>query len=206
MSSNPNPHPRDLGGAFQLHNPEDGTPIRELISLADRLLMITDNCIYAIKVADQIDPDRTNAALPHNIQQKLFDHGADSELVCRSFLQAWRLFRKEFQTIDNDAALAEAFEVLSELVAMRSIADEFQSAQQSAIEKTANAERDRSLAIPAIGNIRAHCKTFAQKADHCAAALLSIVRMFYPELKGGNWDKFELSSKTVMARTTNFLR
>jgi hypothetical protein len=139
-------------------------------------------------------PERTNAALPHNVQQKLFDHGADSELVCRSFLQAWRLFRKEFQMIDNDAALADAFEVLGELVAMRSVADEFQAMQQAAIEKAANAGRDQSLAIPAVGNVRAHCKTFAQKTDHCAAALLRIVRMFYPEMnkmkKNGNWDNF----------------
>ena len=190
MATKPNRHPRDLGGAFQLHNPDDGTPIREMFTLGERLLMISDKCIYAITIADQIDPERTNAALPHNVQQKLFDHGADSELVCRSFLQGWRLFRKEFQTIDNDAALAEAFEVLGELIAMSISADEFKVAQQSAIEKAAGAGRDASLAIPAVGNVRAHCKTFAQRADHCTAALLSIVRMFYPEMKKGNWDEF----------------
>ena len=186
----PNRHPRDLGGAFQIHNPDDGTPIRETFVFGDRLLMITDRCIYAIKVADQIDPGRTNAELPHNIQQKLFNHGADSELVCRSFLQAWRLFRKEFQPIDNDAALAQAFEALGELIAMRNTTDEFRAAQRLAIESAAGGGRDASLAIPAVGNVRAHCKTFAQKADHCAVALLSIVRLFYPEMKKKNWDDF----------------
>jgi hypothetical protein len=216
MATKPNRHPRDLGGSFQIHNPDDGTPIREMFTLGERLLMISDKCIYAIKLADQIDPERTNAALPHNIQQKLFDHGADSELVCRSFLQAWRLFRKEFQTIDNDAALAESFAVLGELVAMRSVADEFQAIQKAAIEKATNAGRDQSLAIPAVGNVRAHCKTFAQKADHCAVALSSIVRMFYPTIKKGNWDGFRTLVKDnygeddefskMMEKATPFLK
>jgi hypothetical protein len=204
MATKPNRVPRDLGGAFQIHNPDDGTPIREMVTLGERLLMISEKCIYAIKLADQIDPGRTNAALPHNVQQKLFDYGADSELVCRSFLQAWRLFRKEFQTIDNDAALAEAFEVLGELIAMRNSADEFQAAQQSVIEEAASAGRDGSLAIPAVGSIRAHCKTFAQKADHCAVALLRIVRMFYPELKKGNWDEFRTVVKGRYGEDDNF--
>src|SRR5208282_1577821 len=104
MTNRHHRHPRDFGGTFRLHNPDDGSAIREAIPLGDRLLMISDKCTYAIKVADQIDPARTNPALPHNVQQKLFDYSANSELVCRSFLQAWRLFRDGFQTIDNTTA------------------------------------------------------------------------------------------------------
>jgi len=204
MPTKPDQHPRDLGGGFQIHNPDDGTPIREMFTFGERLLIISDKCIYAIRVADQIDPKRTNAALPHNIQQKLFDHGAKSELVCRSFLQAWRLFRKEFQKIDNEAALAESFAALGELVAMRNSADEFKVVQQSAIEKVASAGRDSSIAIPAVGNVRTRCKTFAQRADHCAAALMSIVRMFYPEMKKGNWDTFCDLVKSKYGKDDNF--
>ncbi len=81
-------HPRDLGGRFSIHNPDDGSPIREAIVLGEHMLMITDKCTYAVQIADQIDPDRMNPALPHNFQQKLFDRGAELELLCRSFLQA----------------------------------------------------------------------------------------------------------------------
>jgi hypothetical protein len=205
-STKPNQHPRDLGGSFQIHNPDDGTPIREMFGLGDRLLIISDKCIYAIKVADQIDPGRTNEALPHHVQQKLFDHGAASELVCRSLLQAWRLFRKEFQTIDVDTALAEAFEVLGELIAMRSIADEFNAAQQAAIQKAEVKGRIQSLPLPAVGNVRAHCKSFAQKADHCAAAILRIVRLFYPKMKKKNWDEFRELIKGEFGQDDDFFK
>lgn len=149
-----NRHPRDLARSFQIHNPDDGTH-PGMFGLGDRLLVISDKCIYAVKLCRSDRSGRTNGALPHHVRQKLFDHGAVSELVCRSLLQARRLLRKEFQTIDVDAALAEAFEVLGELVAMRSIADEFNDAQQAAIQKAEVSGRNQSLPLPAVGNVRA---------------------------------------------------
>ena len=96
---------RDLGGKFTLNNPDDGTPITEMFKLDDGLLMITEKCTYQVQVADQIDPDRKNPALPPNFQQKLFDHGTKSELLCRTLLQAKVMFRKEFQSVDIDRAM-----------------------------------------------------------------------------------------------------
>jgi hypothetical protein len=159
-----------------------------MITLGERMLLITDKCTYAMQLADQIDPDRTNPALPHIFQQKLFDHGADSELLCHSFLQAWRLFRKGFQAIDIEHALNLSFDALSELLSMQETTQTFRAEEKSAIDRTQTAQReDGSLAVPAVGNVRMHCKTFAQKADHCAGALLAIVRLFYPDVK--NWDE-----------------
>jgi hypothetical protein len=116
------------------------------------------------------------------------------------------LFRKEFQTIDVDTALAEAFEVLGELIAMRSIADEFNAAQQAAIQKAEVKGRIQSLPLPAVGNVRAHCKSFAQKADHCAAAILRIVRLFYPKMKKKNWDEFRELIKGEFGQDDDFFK
>jgi hypothetical protein len=96
---------RDSGGKFTLNNPDDGTPITEMFKLGDGLLMITEKCTYRMRVADQIDPDRKNPALPPNFQQKLFDHGTKSDLLCRTLLHAKVMFRKEFQSIDVDRAM-----------------------------------------------------------------------------------------------------
>ncbi len=74
---------------------------------------------------------------------------------------------------------------------MQDAVEAFRSAEQTAIDKAQSVElKDASLAIPAVGNVRAHCKTFAQEADHCAAALLAIIRLFYPDMKKKNWDDF----------------
>ena len=66
----PPPMPsRDLGGVCTLNDPDDGTPIRKMFVLNDGLLLISEKCTYRLQVADQIDPDRKNPALPLNFQQ-----------------------------------------------------------------------------------------------------------------------------------------
>lgn len=182
---------RDLGGRFSINNPDDGTPIKEMFKLGDGLLLITEKCTYRMQVADQIDPDRKNPSLPPNFQQKIFDHGTESDLLCRTLLQAKVMFRKEFQSIDNDHAMQLAFDAFSDIVSTHEAGQVFVSAEKAAIEKSASLEtKDASQTIPAVVNVRSHCKTFAQKADHFAVSLLGIVRLFYPELRKKNWDDF----------------
>jgi hypothetical protein len=198
---------RDSGGKFTLNNPDDGTPIIEMFKLGDGLLMITEKCTYRMQVADQIDPDRKNPALPPNFQQKLFDHGTKSDLLCRTLLHAKVMFRKEFQSIDIERAMQLAFDALSDLVSMDETAQAFKAAEQAAIEKaTALKQKDASLTIPAVGNVRGHCKTFTQKADHFAAALLGILRLFYPELKGKAWSDFHDLAKARYGEADNFFK
>lgn len=181
---------RDSAGSFQINNPDDSTPIREMFSLNDGLIMVTDKCTYKMQVADQIDPDRKNPTLPPNVQQKLFDHGIASELLCRTLMHAKVMFRKEFQKIDIDRAKQLSFDALCDLIAMDEAAKAFKTAENTAIEKAKSLERkDMSLTIPAVGNVQSHCKTFSQKADHFAKSLFEVVRLFYPETK--NWDHFQ---------------
>jgi hypothetical protein len=182
---------RDSGGMFKLDNSDDGTPITEMFELADGLLVITEKCTYKVQVADQIDPGRTNPSLPHNFQQKLFDHGTASELLCRSLLQAKVLLRKEFQSIDIGHGMQLAFEALGDLTSMHKAAQEFKSAEKAAIERVQGFRKPGgSQTIPAVGNIRSHCKAFMQKANHFAGGLLGIVKLFYPEMKGKGWNDF----------------
>jgi hypothetical protein len=79
MKNRPPMPSRDLGGRLTLDNTEDDTPIKKMFVLNDGLLLITEKCTYGVQEADQIDPDRTNPALPPRFQQKLFDYGTNSE-------------------------------------------------------------------------------------------------------------------------------
>jgi hypothetical protein len=198
---------RDSGGGFTLNNPDDGTPITQMFALDDGLLMITEKCTYRVRLADQIDPDRKNPALPPNFQQKLFDYGTKSELLCRTLLQAKVMFRKELQSIDIDRAMHLSFDAFSDLVSMHEAAQAFKSAEKAAMAKAETLERkDASLAIPAVGNVRGHCKTFAQKADHFAVSLLAIIRLFYPEMKGEGWDAFHELVKSRYGENDTFFK
>jgi hypothetical protein len=171
------------------------------------LLVVTEKCTYRIRVADQIDPERKNPALPTNFQQKLFDHGTKSDLLCRSLLQAKVMFRKEFQSIDFGRAMQLSFDALEDLVSMHEAAQSFKTAEQAAIEKAEALQRqDRSQTIPAVGNVRGHCKTFIQKADHFAGSLLAIVRLFFAELKGKAWDDFHGLIKSRYSESDPFYK
>jgi hypothetical protein len=182
---------RDRGAAFRLNNPDDGTPIREMFELGDGLLIISEKCTYRIQVADQIDPERTNPSLPHNFQQKLFDHGTKSALLCGILLQAKVMLRKEFQTIDVGQGMQLSLEALGNLISMDEISQRFASAEKAAIDKAQNVVRDVSLTVPGVGNVRTECKSFLQKADHFAIALMNIVRLFYPEMANKHWRDFK---------------
>jgi hypothetical protein len=206
-TSNTPRHPRDYGGKFSLHNADDGTPIREMFELGRRLLMITDKCIYAVQMADQVDPGRTNAALPHNLQQKLFDHGVQSDLLCRSLLHAKVMFRKEFQKIDTAQAMQFSMDAFTELASMQASALAFKADENAAIEKAQRVEnQDGSFVLPALGDVRGRCKTFAQHGDHAAGALLSIIRLFYPEMKGKNWDDFHALIERRHGKDDNYVK
>jgi hypothetical protein len=188
-----------------------------MFKLGDRLLFATEKCTYGIKVADQIDPERKNPSLPHNVQQKIFDHGINSELLRNTLVLAKVMFRKEFLNIDLGRAMQFAFDALAELVAMDDAVQEFKAAEQAAIEKARQPpQHARSLTIPSVGNVQTHCKTVIQKADHFAAALLKIARLFYKGEQQMNWDDFRELAKTqyveddkffqVLVMTTPFLK
>jgi hypothetical protein len=198
---------RDSGGSFSINNPDDGTPIKEMFTLGEGLLFVTEKCTYRLQVADQIDPGRKNPALPHNVRQKIFDHGTKSQLLCNTLLLAKVMFRKEFLQLDVDRAMQLAFDALGELVAMHEAAQDFAAAERSALEVAQQSpQQNRSLAIPSVGNVRAHCKTFMQKADHFAGALLNIVRLFYPDRTQMNWDDFEEIARVSYGEGDNFTK
>jgi hypothetical protein len=83
----------------------------------------------------------------------------------------------------------------------------FTCQEEAAIKRAEQSpQQSRSLAIPSVGNVRAHCKTFAQKADHFAGSLLNIVRLFYPERRQMNWDDFEDIVKANYGEEDNFTK
>lgn len=179
---------RDGGGSFQLNNPDDGTPIKEMFTLRDRLVLITEKCTYEIQTAVQIDPKRINPDLPHNFQRKLFDYGIHSEALSKILLQAKMLFKEGHLSIDLDGAQLLALDALKEFSAMDHTAAAFKEAEKTAIERAEKANpQSRSFSIPSIGGVDTYCKTFAQKAHHFDKAMLSIARLFIPAAT--NWDK-----------------
>lgn len=182
---------REAGGSFVIGDVNDGTPIRKFVKMAGNLLALTDRGIYEIKLADQIDPERTNPNLPHNVHRQVLSVGCESELVRRVFLSAHTLFDEKFlrSTIDHEQALTLAFDALENMTAMSTIASDFDRAEQHADASFgARNQREGSIMLPAIGDVRSRCKTYMQKADHAAGALYEIVKLFYPMTRRRYWS------------------
>lgn len=219
MNKRPIDQLRDSGGMFSINNPEDGTPIKEMFAIGDELLIFTSKCTYKTQLADQIDPKRENPKLAKSVQQKLFNHGVESDALCCTLLFSKTMFRKEFlpPKFAFEKAMRHSYDAFADFVALKEVADRFSVNEAAALDKSQKLQhRDESLTIPAVGNVIAECKTFFQKADHFAASLFEIVKLFYPSIRKGGWTALEKAMNekygeqdyfcTVLKNTSPFLK
>jgi hypothetical protein len=51
---------RDGAASLEIKTPGDDSAILEMISTGDRLLVVKGKGIYEVKLADEVDPERTN--------------------------------------------------------------------------------------------------------------------------------------------------
>lgn len=182
-------HPRDGAGSGRIENPADGTAIRTMLSLGEHLLVVTDRCTYRMQMADQIDPERKNPNLPFTTQQKLFDRGFGSETLARTLLQGEKFFKPGFLEIDHSTALKLTLEAAQEIIAMEDMAGAFRDRERRAMDALkAKPQNKSSFVLPTLGDVRGDCRAFIQKADHFSAGLLSIVRLYLPEMKSEGWS------------------
>lgn len=177
---------RKSGGRMEIGTADDQSDITALMSLGNTLYAIKEKGIYAIKLADEIDPERTNPDIPP-VQQRIVALGSDSPLVGQTILTAKILFTDEVlpKWFDCTRAMLFSLEALTDLVAICELKNTFIDAEDRAITAFDNPSGLRgALILPAIGNVDTICKTFFQKADHVSRSILGIVRLFYKELQG----------------------
>jgi hypothetical protein len=75
------------------------------------------------------------------------------------------------------------------MIGMRSVASEFDLAQQEASLSAQKATQEtNAYQLPHMAEAKSIFKTFSQRADHAAISLFEIAKFFYPELGKGGWD------------------
>ena len=169
--------------AFQMEigAEDDRSAITAMLSIGDILYTVKEHGIYAVKLADTIDPERQNPHIP-NTQQRVLAYGSESELVGRTLLTAKNLFNKTYlpPTFDCEQAIIKSFDALKDIVAMHEVMEAFQLAERAEIETFNNHQQSHgALIMPAIGDVLVRCKTFWQKADHASQSLFGIAKLFY---------------------------
>jgi hypothetical protein len=160
-----------------------------MIPLADTLYIIKENAIYGTKLADKIDPCRSNIAIP-NVQQKVASEGSGSDIVCRILLTGHELFNKSYLVshVNREECLSICIKVLQDFLAMKELAVGLRHEEEEAI-KSMQQKADGSLLLPAIPDVIVQAKTFIQRAAHLAQSLYVLCSLFYREelKREGKW-------------------
>ncbi len=181
---------RDSAGSLEIRTSDDTSVISEMISTGERLLIVKGKGVYEVKLADQIDPDRTNIGTPNTVQ-RILPHGADDPWVGATLLTAYHLLKASSAQnhVDGDAAFALAIQIAKDISGAYQLHDSYATVETGA---TANLDpkigSNRSLLVPAIGNVEARCNEFLQRVDHALRELFRIVKMFYPDVGSGGWE------------------
>lgn len=176
---------RESAGRMEIGATDDSSAITAMLSIGDILYCIKGNAIYAVKLADSIDPKRLNPSIP-NTQQRVLSYGSESHLVGRTLLTAKRLFNATYQPyLDCNQALILSFDAMNDIVAMQEEMNAFQLSERTEIDAFNKRQQTHgAMIMPAIGDVEVRCKTFWQKADHASQKLFSIVKLFYKKEVG----------------------
>lgn len=171
--------------------PPDAGGITDMVEINGALHMIGGSAIYRVQLADEIDPERTNIAIP-NTHQKVMSYGTKFPYVRQTLMQSRRLFKDKVlgSAFDYKAGINFSFDALKDLTAMYEMRVDLLARLEKAREdlKT-QASEHRSLHVPAMGDMRGMTESFLQKADHVALDLFKIVRLFYgDEIGKGMFD------------------
>ena len=180
---------RDGAGSFQISTPDDDTAIEGFIKTEDRLLILKGKGIYEVKLADQVDPDRTNINVPNTIQRVL-PYGAEESWVGAVVLTAEGLLLHACapEDVDCSKAFVIVLEIAKDIASAKQFVESYLELEATAVESAdKNIRTDRSVILPTIENVESQCKEFLQRIDHAVSGLFKIVRLFYPDAQSGGW-------------------
>lgn len=169
-------------------DPSEGV-IKEMMGIGNKMYAIKERAIYSFMLADDIDPGRTNPAIP-NVQQKAYDVGYDSELVARTLLTAKILFKDGMldARFKPDDILPLVLDFFEETLALLKSFEAFSSEIQGLVESVKEQQKHgSSVLLPSVPDLRGKVKSFVQRAEHATQALLALCKVFYefPENKHG---------------------
>lgn len=167
----------------------DDSPITGMISSKDLLYAVKARGIYAIQLADQVDPGRTNPRIP-DTQQRILSMGSDDPVVARTFLTAHALFKKTHlgPDFEEERGVAIALDLLKDLVAMIAIRAKIEKVEaEQRVEYLSAKQEHRNLRLPAIGDTLTESDAFAQKVGHSVKHLEGISRLFFGDELKRKW-------------------
>lgn len=180
---------RDSGGAFTIGGDADNSALTKPMPIGEHMYIVKARGIYEFQLADQIDPQRTNAEIP-NTEQRILAYGSDHEIIARTLLTGDVLFRKTFlgPSFNRDRGMALLLEISKDLLAMTEMRTGIETAETQAMAaRESDRVEGRMLRLPTIGHVEGRCDAFGQKAGHVVGALGAVAKLFYGDELAKKW-------------------
>lgn len=183
---------------------DDQSSTKEFLSTGDCLYVIKETGVFKIQSADDIDPSRTNPAIP-DLSQQVLTAGDNNEIVARVLLTAKYLFDEHTATVKPFvASLFECCIVLTrqilELDTMtRELGDEIQ--RKSAAFEERPAARN-AFSLPSITGLDMKVHAVLTKADKVKDVILALCRTQFLSGAAGKVKLEELDKAVEAAMQT----
>lgn len=164
----------------------DGQPIIRMFVFADRLFLMTASSIFAAKLADEVDPDRLNNAIPQVVQQEELSYGASDELIQGTVSITDELLRNGAPHLPDGFDVAKCqtlgLQTAHELAAIN---DEIRwlHSKQEEIDQGFAAGRWNRAFIPRTQNLRGRSDQAIAHARQAALNIIAVAELFYPKAR-----------------------
>lgn len=107
--------------------------------------------------------------------------------------------------IHCEKTLTLILDAAQDIAGMYALAGKYLEAQEGAFASVeGQVRRDRSVVVPAIGNVAARCKEFMQRSDLALRKLFNVVKLFYPDVGKGGWEGFRSKIEKGPSDLNNF--
>jgi hypothetical protein len=184
---------RDGAAKLEVSTPDDNTPIVEIFSTGDKLLVVKGKGIYEVKLADKIDPERKNINAPNTVQ-RVIPYGIETPWIGSVILSAKKLIFCDFLSsdINKQKVFLLVLEMSEFISATYQLKENYLSEVKSIIEKNdLKIGSDRSFVLPSLENVESRCHEYILKLDHALVRLFSIAHEFYSDFGKGGWDSLK---------------
>lgn len=174
---------RESGGSAKAP-PECGNIVAILgCERQHRMYMLGETGICSGVFADQIDPERTNPAIPRIVQKVELEFGANTEFVRQTVGMAITLFKDGThlpEGFDRETAFLEAFSVAQDLGEISDTVRELSRSEVATREKLQQGTLDLGR-LPKTQNLRGRANQCIGHLANVRAATVRLAQMFYPK-------------------------
>lgn len=178
---------REGAVTLEVGGDDDNSQIKEFLSTSNALYTITDQAVYKVRLADDIDPKRTNPNAP-NLSQKIIPAGYSDEVVGKILITAKYLFDERNATVEP--LIGDFFEAAIELTnhvleLQKMVADLKKEISDKEACVANTDQKPNGFSLPSITDLTTKVHNILIKADKTKDGIVRLYKIYFlPNLEG----------------------